>query len=410
MKKCFVLFLMIMVLCLLTGCSAAKKETSSGMLGDYEGGYIKDIDSIPDIPEKGEEDDVPSEIGGNGYEYKPGQLTVCAYNDNEYYDYYRSLIDQQGLFSEYQEKFKLNNNRVSLSFKNANNVMVELLEDGKTVYTSYTDANGKCYLFNKTESEKYNIRVTYDEGLESVSKEFEVSDNDEIDLEIDKIVNNTIQLMFVVDTTGSMGDEIEFLKAEIKNVFETIKNDNKDANVYLALMFYRDKGDKYVTKYFDFTKDIDLQVSNLSKESAGGGGDFPEAVQDAFSLACTKQWLSSNSTKILIHVADAPSHDSDVNSWFESVKSLSSMGVRIINVASSGIDKKTEYLFRNECFMTNGYYCYLTDDSGIGDSHLQATVYEKPTVEYLNACLIRLINGMHTGDMKEAIYYKQTEK
>ena len=175
-------------------------------------------------------------------------------------------------------------------------------------------------------------------------------------------------------------------------------------------MVYRDHGDDYVTKYFDFTTDIDAQIANLSKERADGGGDFEEAVDEAFTKAATCQWLTNSSTNVLIHIADAPSHDSDVNKWFNAVNKLASQNVKIINVASSGIDKATEYLFRNECIRTGGYYCYLTNDSGIGGDHIEATVEEKPTVEYLNECLIRLISGIHTGVLEEAKAYKSNQQ
>ena len=57
--------------------------------------------------------------------------------------------------------------------------------------------------------------------------------------------------------------------------------------------------------------------------------------------------------------------------------------------------------------MTNGTYVYLTDDSGIGNSHLEATVEEKPVVEYLNNSLVRLIKGYHTGIFEDPIHYGQ---
>ena len=63
--------------------------------------------------------------------------------------------------------------------------------------------------------------------------------------------------------------------------------------------------------------------------------------------AASKQWRD-NSTKILIHIADAPSHDKDVKDWDKATLELAEKGVRIITVASSGIDLKTEYFFRSQ--------------------------------------------------------------
>ena len=105
------------------------------------------------------------------------------------------------------------------------------------------------------------------------------------------------------------------------------------------------------------------QVADCSQTSEPG---FPEAVDVAMEEAVAKQWSVNAKTKILVHVADAPSHDRDVNSWNNSSLRFAEMGVRVITVASSGIDKKTEYLFRSQSILTNGIYVYLTNDSGIG--------------------------------------------
>ncbi len=340
---------------------------------------------------------------------KAGQLTACAYNDNDNFDFFKSLLikGQEGnaLFKVYHDKYQLINNRISLKIKNGNNVKVELLNnDGDLEYSAYADATGQVYLFNNEVREKYNIKVYYDNKIET----YEVSNNDELDLSLTNKLNEKIQLMFLIDTTGSMGDEISYLKSEIQDVIERVKKDNDNIPIYLALLFYRDKGDDYVTRFYDFTDDIAIQVSRLREEGAAGGGDWEEAVQDAFELASKSQWDTNGSTNILVHVADAPAHDEDVDKWFSAVQTLASKAVRIITVASSGVAGKTEYLFRAQSILTNSYYCYLTNDSGIGNYHTEATVKERPEVEYLNECLIRLINGIHTGDMKEAVSYKQT--
>ncbi len=81
-----------------------------------------------------------------------------------------------------------------------------------------------------------------------------------------------------------------------------------------------------------------------------------------------------------------------------------------MTVAASGIDKKAEFYFRSQSMITGGQYVFLTDDSGIGNSHEKPTVKEKLTVEYLNDCLIRLINGYHSGKMEEPIPYNQVFK
>jgi hypothetical protein len=204
--------------------------------------------------------------------------------------------------------------------------------------------------------------------------------------------------MFVIDTTGSMGDELEYLKSEISNVIGTVSQNNPEFTINLALLFYRDLEDEYVTRYFDFTTNIAQQRQKLSQQTANGGGDFPEAVDKALSEAVAKNWSGDYATRLIFHVCDAPPHNGQENKtlFFNSVKSAAQKGIRIIPVASSGIDYETEYLLRQEAIMSGGTYIFLTNDSGIGESHLQPTVGEF-TVEYLNACIVRVVNEYLTG-------------
>ena len=165
-----------------------------------------------------------------------------------------------------------------------------------------------------------------------------------------------------------MGDEINYLKVEIDDVISEIQEKNPNTIIKLALLFYRDKGDEYVTRYFDFTQDIQKQKNNLSNQNANGGGDFEEAVYKALGEAVEKQWSSSSETRVLVHVADAPSHDNEVKEWNKNVLKLTKKGIKVISVASSGIDKKTEYFFRSQSMITGGCYVYLT----LLDAHRRA--------------------------------------
>ena len=212
--------------------------------------------------------------------------------------------------------------------------------------------------------------------------------------------------MFVIDATGSMMDEMNYLKAEIDNVISSVKEKYSDANISLAIMVYRDEGDEYVTKYSDFTTDIEAQRKFLKKQKADGGGDIPEAVEVALNEAINKKW-SEKSTKLLFHVADAPSHDEGVFKWNLAALKAAEKGIKIISIASSGIDKKTEYFFRSQSLLTAGQYVYLTDDSGIGGAHLDASTSEKLVVEYLNACMSRLISGYYSGVFEEPVPFDQ---
>lgn len=410
--------LMCMLLLFLIGCNSAKP----GYLKDAESGF-EGIDSDPMFSLDGFNDftnSVSTEdiiMINNKYplyeaiynaNIKAGILTGSVVFDNENYEFWNKLISNnqngKGLFEEYENKYSFNTkNRVRIQVKNAPNVSVEMT-DGS--FATFTDANGYAYLYPEKIEDKYEVYITYNDVNKDKKKIKATIRNDDVISLTDKTYkNDVIELMFVIDTTGSMGDEINYLKVEIDDVISEIQEKNPNTVIKLALLFYRDKGDEYVTRYFDFTQDIQKQKNNLSNQNANGGGDFEEAVYKALGEAVDKQWSSSSETRVLVHVADAPSHDNEVKEWNKNVLKLTKKGIKVISVASSGIDKKTEYFFRSQSMITGGCFVYLTDDSGVGGTHIEATTEVKPVVEYLNKLLIRLINGYHTGNYGTAESY-----
>lgn len=355
------------------------------------------------------------EKSGEGQEVKPepGQLTCSALDDHKEYDYWCSLSetsqDKDGVFKNYVKRSKFNTfNRIDLTVLNANNITVTLADQS---YSAHVDNLHKAYLFPQTNEEYYDVTISYDdaEGVrQTVNKT--VTHQETIDLENENVKTEKMQLMFVIDTTGSMMDELTYIKSEVEDVIGQIKNDNANIDVSLAMMVYRDKGDEYITNYNDFTNDINAQKAYISAQKSTGGGDFPEAVATALDEALSKNWNDDDTTKIIVHVADAPSHDYEMEDWNEAVIKAASKGIKIITVASSGIDRFTEYCFRSQSLLTAGQYVYLTNHSGIGGSHLEATVKEPLVVEYLNACLVRLVDGYYNGTFADPVPYATSEQ
>ncbi len=201
-------------------------------------------------------------------------------------------------------------------------------------------------------------------------------------------------IMFVVDATGSMGDEIQYLKNELSDVLERVKQQNSNVNYRLGALFYRDKKDDYVTRSTPLDKDIDKTIAFIEKQNAHGGGDYPEAVHTALDEAISQtSWQKDAVARILFLVLDAPPHN-NVNtrrSLKQSIKKAAEKGIRIIPVTASGIDRQTEFLMKSYAMMTNGTYTFITDHSGVGNPHLPpaASQYQ---VEKLNDLMVRLLS------------------
>ena len=360
------------------------------------------------------------EEGENQNRPNPGQLTSGEWSDIKNYKFYLNLFNTdddvvegqtQGSFSQYinyfgfETRYMVTVNVIS-GGSPVGDARVELFDSNQTIlFTAKTDARGNAFLFPSYDLNGKNITIKAVSGsYESSSSLIYEQEIFQITLDSHAVAASVLDLMFVIDTTGSMGDELNYLNAEIADVIETISSNNPGYTINLALLFYRDIGDEYVTRYFDFSTNITEQQQNLSKQSATGGGDFPEAADRALQEAVEKNWTSGYATRLIFHVCDAPPHSDQESQtrYFNAVKAAAQKGIRIIPVASSGIDKATEFLLRQEALITGGTYIFLTDDSGIGESHLQPTVGEF-VVEYLNACMVRVVNEYLTGIETEPV-------
>jgi hypothetical protein len=415
MKKVIFICTVLLLAMILAGCSKSPSADSylpGGEAYDEKGPDGTTIGDIPD-GETGE----PVEEGPQA-----GQLTASEWSDLKGYPFWRSLFESSqelptGVFSQYFDKGYFDTlHMIDVTVKNGDTLLsgalVELNDQSQNrIYAAVTDACGVAYLFPQAGDLSYIAEIKASLGEQMASMPYQYSaDNDSLTINMEGISNRAdmIEIMFVIDTTGSMGDEIAYLKSEIDYVITEVQNANPDSTIRMALLIYRDQGDVYVTRYFDFTTDIAKQKTNLSLTSASGGGDFEEAVDVALQEAVSKDWSAENTTKLIFHVLDAPPHYTQENMtrYHEAITLASQKGIRMIPVASSGIDKYTEYLLRNEAMMTGGTYVFLTNHSGIGGDHLEATVGET-VVEYLKRLLVRLINEYHTGVAGEKVPYDQ---
>ena len=146
-------------------------------------------------------------------------------------------------------------------------------------------------------------------------------------------------------------------------------------------------------------------------QSAAGGGDTPEAVHTVLKKAESLSW-SKESTKIAIHVCDAPPHNDNaiLQSVVSSTKTFAELGIRMIPVICSGSNYLTEFIFRQMALYTGGTYTYVTDHSGIGGSHTDQATPKDTVVEYLNKMLIRLITEYLTGTDIPPVAYNANDK
>lgn len=200
-------------------------------------------------------------------------------------------------------------------------------------------------------------------------------------------------VVWVVDATGSMRDETQYLKTELLDVIGRVRRQNRDLDLRMGTVFYRDIGDEYLTRSSKLTHRIAETVEFIRKQSARGGGDTPEAVHSALEEAIYRQpWRDEAVARICFLVLDASPHTEPevLESLRKTIREAARKGIRIVPLSASGIQKDTEFLMKFFGMTTNGTYLFLTDHSGIGGKHLPPTADEYK-VEALNDLLVRLI-------------------
>jgi hypothetical protein len=275
---------------------------------------------------------------------------------------------------------------------------------GEMLWESRTDNTGKAELwagffeqkeYNNLRAEAWVAGNKHDLGQLKPAKD----GINRQQIQVGCNASKKVDIVWAVDATGSMGDEIEYLKTELLDVIGRAKNNNPELDFRMGTVFYRDKGDDYITKSSGLSTDISQTVEFIRKQFAGGGGDFPEAVHSALEEAIFSQkWNDNAIARICFLVLDASPHADQpevIASIQRSIREAARLGIRIVPVTASGIQKDTEFLMKFFGLATNGTYIFLTDHSGIGGKHLEPTTDEYK-VELLNDLLVRIITEYTT--------------
>jgi Mg-chelatase subunit ChlD len=157
----------------------------------------------------------------------------------------------------------------------------------------------------------------------------------------------TIDLAFVLDTTGSMSEEIDAVKQTIKAVADTLSTAQTD--VRIGLVEYKDRGDSFVTKQYPFSSDLAAFSRSVSGIVASGGGDVPEDMQQGLQVAIEKlQWRTDAVARLVVVIADAPPHldYQDEKSFSDSAKLAAAKGIKLFTVSASGMDTTGQIVMR----------------------------------------------------------------
>ncbi len=268
---------------------------------------------------------------------------------------------------------------------------------GNTLFQAVTDNTGKAELWyqligNNLCGKHADFYILVD-GKKQIAKDWSEGLNTFVLDEECAERQSEVDVMFVFDATGSMGDELRYLQAEMKDVISRASGATGGLNIRTGAVVYRDHSDEYITRISRLTDDIKTTQAFIDKQEANGGGDYPEAVPEALMAALNSAgWNEFARARIAFLILDAPCHEDSatIALLHEQVLNAAALGVRIVPVVCSGLGESGEYLLRAIALATNGTSFFLTDDSGIGHKHLKPTT-DSLKVEHLNDMLVRTI-------------------
>lgn len=176
----------------------------------------------------------------------------------------------------------------------------------------------------------------------------------------------SVEVVFVLDTTGSMSGLIEGAKKKIWSIVNEIASAKPTPTVKVGFVIYRDKGDEYVTKVFDLTDDLDKAFATLKTFAAGGGGDGPEHVNKALhdgvhGITWSKD---KNVYKVIFLVGDYEPH-MDYDDGYDYRKHCKEAAERdiVINTIRCGANAVCERFWQDIARLAEGKY-FSIDQSG----------------------------------------------
>ena len=233
-----------------------------------------------------------------------------------------------------------------------------------TLWSGTTYGDGRAPFFPKLDSvEAKNRPLTVQVQHAGQVRQVAWDGASPLSLTVDDTPDEKVQLdvVFVIDTTGSMSDEIERIKSTLLTVTAKVQNADRPVDLRYGAVLYRDIGDEYLTRHTPLTTDLKGFDAKLQGIRADGGGDGPESYNQGLAVAVGEMDWRQDAAKLVFVVADAQPHmdyENDVDYARVSQAALAE-GIRIHTVAASGLQDFGSLVFRQTSQLTQGRFIFI---------------------------------------------------
>jgi Mg-chelatase subunit ChlD len=177
-----------------------------------------------------------------------------------------------------------------------------------------------------------------------------------------------VEIVFAIDTTGSMGGLIDGAKRKIWSIANEVSKAQQKPEVRIGLVAFRDRGDEYVTRVTPMTNDLDQVYEALMALRADGGGDTPEDVNAGLAAALHEmKWSQGKDTlKMIFLVGDAPPHmDYQGQVRWQRIAREAVRKNIYINTVQCGVDGETTTTWKAIAHAAEGRFAQIPQDGGV---------------------------------------------
>jgi len=283
------------------------------------------------------------------------------------------------------------------------NAAVTVTGGGKPLAEGATYADG-TFLFFPSEHEAGLSGYTALVSAEKTKKEvvIERGGRRQVDVELQmqrpSYANVPLDILFVLDTTGSMGEEIDRLKATIDIINLNLGSLSSKPAVRFGLVLYRDREDEYVTGVVPLTADLAKFQRELAMAEADGGGDDPEDLQAALADAMKKISWDPRGIRLAFIITDAAPHldyADQAYTYVDASRDARRKGIKVFSVGTGGLELDGELVLRQISQYTYARYIFLTyGEGGESEGGAPGSVSHHTGANYqtdkLEAIIIRL--------------------
>ncbi len=176
-----------------------------------------------------------------------------------------------------------------------------------------------------------------------------------------------VEVVFVIDTTGSMGGLLDGAKETVWSIVDTFVSQTPRPEIRVGVVAYRDRGDTYVTKELHLTDDLDAVHGFIKELQADGGGDGPEAVGKALVAAVEDMpWTEDHDRnyRTIFLVGDAPAKAYPDEPTPQATVEAARQDSIFVNAVQCGNDARAASLFTQLATTGQGEFVAVAADGG----------------------------------------------